>query len=74
MAAPYLGYGAIAAALGAIAYSNLPTRYTIGAVVPTAQYLAEARLKKLDSERDVLTASEIKVLCCGCASSPPSPK
>lgn len=57
----YVGYGAASALLGAVLYANLPTKYTIGAVVPTAKFLAEARLKKISNEKDLLTAKETKV-------------
>lgn len=56
----YLGYGAASAVLGAVLYANLPTKYTIGAIVPTAKFLAEAKLKKINGEKDLLTAKEIK--------------
>ncbi|CAD6192188.1 unnamed protein product [Caenorhabditis auriculariae] len=39
-----IGYGAFAALGGALIYANLPTRLTIGAVAPTASYLAKAKL------------------------------
>lgn len=58
----YFGYGVLSAAIGAIFYANIPTRYTLGSVAPTGKYLAEGLLKKLDSEKDILTASDIKVL------------
>ncbi|KAI1718366.1 ahpC/TSA antioxidant enzyme domain-containing protein [Ditylenchus destructor] len=60
MFAAYFGYGAVSAVLGAVFYANMPTRYTIGAVVPTVQYLSEATLKKISSEKDVLSAKDIK--------------
>lgn len=61
MIGQYLGYGALSALFGTVLYANAPTRLTIGGVVPTAKYLAEAKVKKLDSEKDVLTAKEQKV-------------
>ncbi|CAJ0586830.1 unnamed protein product, partial [Mesorhabditis spiculigera] len=48
-----IGYGALAALGGAIIYANLPTRLTIGAIAPTAQYLASAKLVKIDDEKSV---------------------
>ncbi|KHJ98628.1 hypothetical protein OESDEN_01382 [Oesophagostomum dentatum] len=45
-----LGYGALAALGGAILYANLPTRLTIGAVAPTAAYLAQAKLIPISDE------------------------
>lgn len=59
-----LGYGALAAALSGILYANLPTRLTIGAVVPTVDYLADTRLKKLEtgsSAQSVLAGADTKV-------------
>ncbi|KAL3084892.1 hypothetical protein niasHT_038665 [Heterodera trifolii] len=45
----FIGYGALTAALsGIILYANLPTRLTIGAIVPTVEFLAETQLKKLE--------------------------
>ncbi|XGW09113.1 hypothetical protein V3C99_011430 [Haemonchus contortus] len=48
-----LGYGAIAALGGAFLYANLPTRLTIGAVVPTAAYLSQAKLIPISDEAQV---------------------
>ncbi|KAK6035457.1 hypothetical protein COOONC_27038 [Cooperia oncophora] len=48
-----LGYGALAALGGAIFYANLPTKLTIGAVVPTAAYLAKAKLIPIFDEAHV---------------------
>uniref|UniRef100_A0A0K0D0A8 Peroxiredoxin-like 2A n=1 Tax=Angiostrongylus cantonensis TaxID=6313 RepID=A0A0K0D0A8_ANGCA len=47
------GYGALAALGGAILYANLPTRLTIGAVVPTASYLSTAKLIPVKDEAQV---------------------
>lgn len=58
----YLSYGVLSAALGTVFYANLPTSITLGNVTPTASYLAEGILKKIDSEKDVLTAKKIKVI------------
>uniref|UniRef100_A0A914E004 Peroxiredoxin-like 2A n=1 Tax=Acrobeloides nanus TaxID=290746 RepID=A0A914E004_9BILA len=53
--------GAVTAAIGAaLFYANLPTRYTLGAVVPAVQHLADATLYKVDDEKNVLTAKPIK--------------
>ncbi|KAK0411286.1 hypothetical protein QR680_005581 [Steinernema hermaphroditum] len=60
MIGKYLGWGAASALTGAVLYANLPTRFTIGAVTPAASYLAGAKLHKVDSEKDVLTAPVIK--------------
>uniref|UniRef100_A0A914I164 Peroxiredoxin-like 2A n=1 Tax=Globodera rostochiensis TaxID=31243 RepID=A0A914I164_GLORO len=60
----FVGCGAIAAALsGIILYANLPTRMTIGAIVPTVEYLAGTRLKKLElghGAQSALAGPEIK--------------
>ncbi|CAJ0939668.1 unnamed protein product, partial [Mesorhabditis belari] len=47
------GYGALAALGGVVIYANLPTRLTIGAIAPTASYLASAKLVKIDDEKNV---------------------
>ena len=49
----YLGYGSLVAACAAITYANLPTRLTIGAIVPTADYLAKGRLTPFDKNDQV---------------------
>jgi hypothetical protein len=54
--------GAVTTAIGAaLFYANLPTRYTLGAVLPAVQHLADATLYKVDDEKNVLTAKPIKV-------------
>lgn len=62
MFSAYLGWSAAAAFAGVAIYANLPTRITLGAVLPTLSYLADAPLKKMDNEQAVLTASPIKVV------------
>lgn len=55
----FLGCAAIVgglAAVGPILYANLPTRMTIGAIVPTVDYLADTRLKKLEAGKDAQSA------------------
>ncbi|WKX93511.1 hypothetical protein Q1695_011074 [Nippostrongylus brasiliensis] len=49
----FLGYGALAALGGALLYANLPTRLTIGAIVPTAAYLSKAKLIPIADEARV---------------------
>jgi len=64
MLGPMIGYGALSAIVGSVLYANLPTRYTIGNVVPTVQYLAKGTLKgPFNSEKDLLSAKDIKVGC-----------
>jgi len=58
--ASLLGYGAVTAAMSAIIYANLPTRLTIGHVVPTVKYLAEGKLLPIEKGKDVLSAKPIK--------------
>ena len=55
----YLGYGAISAVLGAVLYANIPTRYTIGNTVPKVAHLANAKLVKLNTEKDALSGKPI---------------
>uniref|UniRef100_A0A915MAA4 Uncharacterized protein n=1 Tax=Meloidogyne javanica TaxID=6303 RepID=A0A915MAA4_MELJA len=43
-----LGAGAVSAMVGAIIYANLPTRLTIGGVVPTVEYFRKANLKLIE--------------------------
>lgn len=62
MLGQYLSYGVFSAAIGAVFYANLPTRITLGNVSPTAKYLANGILKQISSEKDILTAKEIKVI------------
>uniref|UniRef100_A0A914WST4 Peroxiredoxin-like 2A n=1 Tax=Plectus sambesii TaxID=2011161 RepID=A0A914WST4_9BILA len=54
------GWSAAAAVTGVAIYANLPTRMTLGAILPTLSYLADAPLKKMDNEQSVLTATPIK--------------
>lgn len=61
MISQYLSYGAISAIVGAVFYANLPTRFTIGSVGPTFDFLKKASLKKIESEKDILTAKNTKV-------------
>uniref|UniRef100_A0AC34R457 Peroxiredoxin-like 2 activated in M-CSF stimulated monocytes n=1 Tax=Panagrolaimus sp. JU765 TaxID=591449 RepID=A0AC34R457_9BILA len=60
MIGSFLGYGAVSAVLGAVLYANMPTKYTIGHVIPTVSYLSKAKLIKLDSEKDALTGKTIE--------------
>jgi len=60
MLGPMIGYGALSAIVGSVLYANLPTRYTIGNVVPTVQYLAKGVLRgPFNSEKDLLSAREV---------------
>ncbi|CAK5017517.1 unnamed protein product [Meloidogyne enterolobii] len=43
-----LGAGAVSAVAAAIIYANLPTRLTIGGVLPTVDYLAKSNLKLIE--------------------------
>ena len=61
MIGQYLSYGAVSAVVGALFYANLPTRWTIGTVGPTFNYLVDAKLKKIESEKDILTAKDTTV-------------
>ncbi|CAD5231675.1 unnamed protein product [Bursaphelenchus xylophilus] len=56
----FIGTGAVAAAFGAVFYANLPTKYTLGHVVPTVKYLAEGNLRLVQKGTDILTAEPIK--------------
>jgi hypothetical protein len=56
----YLGYGAVSAVVGAILYANLPTTITLGAAVPSVAYLSDAKLIKIDDEKDVLGGKQIR--------------
>uniref|UniRef100_A0AC34FWF5 Thioredoxin domain-containing protein n=1 Tax=Panagrolaimus sp. ES5 TaxID=591445 RepID=A0AC34FWF5_9BILA len=56
----FLGYGAVSAVVGAILYANLPTSITIGAAAPTVDYLLNAKLIKIDDEKDVLAGKQIR--------------
>jgi len=49
----FLGYGLATAISGAVLYANLPTRYTLGSVIPTVQYLAKGRLLPIENEKPV---------------------
>uniref|UniRef100_A0A1I7XDK0 Peroxiredoxin-like 2A n=1 Tax=Heterorhabditis bacteriophora TaxID=37862 RepID=A0A1I7XDK0_HETBA len=58
------GYGALAAFGSAFLYANLPTRLTIGAIIPSASYLAGAKLTPIKeennvSEKDTIQASSL---------------
>jgi hypothetical protein len=57
----YLGYGAISALLGAVAYSNLPTSITLGSTAPTVDYLAETKLKYIAPGKNIMEARDITV-------------
>lgn len=60
----FFGYGAISAVVGAIFYANLPTRLTIGSIIPTVDYLAAAQLKLLEPGKEaesVLAGKQISV-------------
>lgn len=61
MIGQYFGYGAISAVVGAILYSNLPTYLTLGAVTPTFNYLKDAKLKIIESQKNVLTVKDTTV-------------
>lgn len=59
---PFFGYGAALVGIGAIIYSNLPTRLTLGSVVPTIQYLADTKLTLLEpSKAPIASNKEIVV-------------
>ena len=60
MAAGFLGYGAVSVVVGTFIYANLPTRFTIGAVSATVAHLADAKLIKVDDEKDVLAGKQIR--------------
>ncbi|PIO69584.1 hypothetical protein TELCIR_08587 [Teladorsagia circumcincta] len=58
-----LGYGALAVAGSALLYANLPTRWTLGAAVPSVDYLSKAKLipiiddeSRIDEKISVLVA------------------
>ncbi|CAD5224935.1 unnamed protein product [Bursaphelenchus okinawaensis] len=55
-----VGAGAFAAAFGAVFYANLPTRYTLGHVIPTVKYLAQGNLRLVEKGKDILTAKPIQ--------------
>ena len=46
-------YGTLAALGGAVIYANLPTKWTIGAIAPTADYLSKAFLIPIKDEHNV---------------------
>ncbi|PIO75835.1 hypothetical protein TELCIR_02102 [Teladorsagia circumcincta] len=59
-----LGYGALAVAGSALLYANLPTRWTLGAAVPSVDYLSKAKLipiiddeSRIDEKISVLASS-----------------
>ena len=54
-------YGALAALGGAAIYANLPTRWTIGAVVPTAAYLSKDFLVPVHDEHNVKQEDGVEV-------------
>jgi hypothetical protein len=61
-----IGLGAFigSVAVGAVFYANLPTRLTIGALIPTVEYLADARLKLVEPGKEanaILAGKEIQV-------------
>uniref|UniRef100_A0A915EF99 Peroxiredoxin-like 2A n=1 Tax=Ditylenchus dipsaci TaxID=166011 RepID=A0A915EF99_9BILA len=56
----FLVYPVVSAVIGTVLYANLPTKFTLGRIAPSAKYFAETTLKKIDSEKDVLTAKEVK--------------
>jgi len=56
-----LGCGAISAIVGALVYSNIPTRFTLGAVKPTIQYLSETKLKLIEPGKNILASKDIMV-------------
>lgn len=49
----YFFCGAVSALAGAILYANLPTRYTIGATSPKAQFLNKTILRKVISDKEL---------------------
>lgn len=60
--------GSLIAAASAVFYANLPTRLTLGSVVPTVDYLADTLLKKLEPGKDAQSALagpdvKVGVLC-----------
>jgi len=60
-----LGAGAVSAVVGAIIYANLPTRLTIGGVVPTVAYFSKANLKLIERGKGDAAIFEGKnVLVC----------
>uniref|UniRef100_A0A915NRS5 Uncharacterized protein n=1 Tax=Meloidogyne floridensis TaxID=298350 RepID=A0A915NRS5_9BILA len=60
-----LGAGAVSAVVGAIIYANLPTRLTIGGVIPTVAYLAKSNLKLIEPGKGDAAIFEGKnVLVC----------
>lgn len=61
--AEIIGIGAVSVALGAVLYANLPTKYTLGHVVPTVKYLAEGKLRLVQSGKDIFTSKAVDVSC-----------
>lgn len=60
-----LGAGAVSAVVGAIIYANLPTRLTIGGVLPTVAYFSKANLKLIERGKGDAAIFEGKnVLVC----------
>lgn len=55
---PFFGYGAALVGIGAIIYSNLPTRLTLGSVVPTIQYLADTKLTLLEPSKAPIASNK----------------
>ncbi|KHN88052.1 Redox-regulatory protein [Toxocara canis] len=47
--AELLKYGVVTALGGAIVYANLPTRWTLGNIVPTVQYLRDTELRRIEA-------------------------
>uniref|UniRef100_A0A0K0EMD2 Peroxiredoxin-like 2A n=1 Tax=Strongyloides stercoralis TaxID=6248 RepID=A0A0K0EMD2_STRER len=45
---------------GVVLYANLPAKYIIGSSTPTINYLRTAKLLKINSEKDVLSAPTIE--------------
>jgi hypothetical protein len=60
MALSFIGYGALTALSGAAIYANLPTRYTLGHIVPTVSYLANGKLLPIEKGL-AIESGEIKV-------------
>jgi hypothetical protein len=51
-------------AFGTLLYANLPTRITIGAIIPTVEYLADTRLKLIEPGKEagtILAGKDIMV-------------